>query len=52
MCHAHASSRGDVEANQTFMLIGDDDETQIVRENVDVVVWGACDGDFELFDTA
>lgn len=48
VCDAHTTADRDIEAGQLSVLVHDRDESDIVREDVDVVHWRNSDGDFEL----
>lgn len=48
MGHTHATTCGYIESSKLTLLVHNGDETEIIREEIYVVVWRYRDSDFEL----
>jgi len=48
MCHTHSSSNGHVEALQRTVFTSDGNETNIIREDINIIGWWNSYCDFEL----
>lgn len=48
MGNTHTATSGDVKAGQGAVLLDDGDKADIIREDIDVVLWRNDDGNFKL----